>query len=181
MNDQEQRIADGAACYRAALEYMARGWSVIPLCPWDHVGVGREHGKNCGSHGKAPLVAWKAYQDRLPTPDEVAGWWKRWPNANVGIVMGPVSRLVGIDVDGQAGWEALRDKALTELPTSLEFDTPGGGFRLLYEIPVGMLFPPGFESFAKGQELRMLGRGSQTVAPPSRHPKGGYYGWRERR
>jgi hypothetical protein len=179
MNDQEQRLADGAACLKAAQEYLARGWSVIPLCPWDHVGAGRGHSKDCGSPGKAPLVGWKAYQDRLPSAGEVASWWKRWPNANVGVVMGPVSRLVGIDVDGQAGWEALREMALAELPTTLEFDTPGGGFRLLYEIPAGLVFPPGFESFVKHQELRLLGKGSQTVAPPSRHRSGGYYAWRK--
>ena len=42
------------------------GWPVLPLCPPDHVGVGREHGRTCKSRGKAPLVRWKEYQERFP-------------------------------------------------------------------------------------------------------------------
>jgi hypothetical protein len=81
----KQRLADGQTCLEAALAYLARGWSVLPLCPPDHVGVGRGH--DCDSPGKRPLVPWKEFQDRLPTEREVRDWWRHWPNANLGVAL----------------------------------------------------------------------------------------------
>ncbi len=176
---QEEWLADGAACLEAALAYLAAGWCPIPLCPPDHVGVGREHGRTCDHPGKAPLVAaWTSFA-ALPTPDEVRGWWKRWPNANVGVVMGAVSGVVGLDVDGPAGEEALT-AVLTcgTLPAPAAAFRTGGGRRLLFSIPSGLVVRISRQKLAgEHAELRLLGEGSQTVVPPSRHPAGGYYEW----
>ena len=79
--------ASSSDCHGAALEYLARGWSVIPIEP-------------CG---KRPLVAWLEFQDRLPSPAEVGRWFDRWPEANIGIVTGIVSGLVVLDVDARHG------------------------------------------------------------------------------
>ena len=54
----------------AALEYLERGWSIIPIKP----------------EGKRPAIKWREYQDRLPTEDEVNGWWGQWPNYDIAIV-----------------------------------------------------------------------------------------------
>jgi hypothetical protein len=76
-------------CRKAALEYLVRGWSGIPIE---------------GNGGrKKPLVKWQEFQERLATPEEVAGWWKKWPDANVGIVTGAISNLVVVDTDGPEG------------------------------------------------------------------------------
>lgn len=176
MRTTEQGLADGAACLAAALEYLRLGWSVLPLCPPDHVGVGRDHGKRCGSPGKAPLVAWVEYQRRRAGEDEVREWWRRWPNANVGVVMGAVSGVVGLDIDGEAGEDALASLAAGEMPATWEFATPGGGRRLLY-LADTVYTRPTATALGTKQEIRLLGDGSQTVAPPSRHPSGGRYEW----
>src|SRR5262245_19502748 len=84
----QQRRAEGAACLEAALDYLRRGGPVLPLCPPDHLGVGKEHVKKCTSPGKTPLIYWTEYQDRAPTEEEVRSWWKRWPYANVGVALG---------------------------------------------------------------------------------------------
>lgn len=172
-------LADGAACLEAALAYLAAGWCPIPLCPPDHVGIGRGHGKSCESPGKAPLIRqWTSF-DRLPTVEEVRHWWKQWPNANVGIVMGAISSMVGLDVDGEAGemaWGKIRLAGLLPAPVAC-FKT-GGGRRLLFQIPAGLLVNIGRQKLeGEHAELRLLGEGSQTVVPPSRHPSGGYYQW----
>jgi hypothetical protein len=60
-----------SSCLAAALGYLRRGWSVVPACPPDHLGVGKAHGRRCTSPGKAPLVAWKQYQDRPPAEADV--------------------------------------------------------------------------------------------------------------
>jgi hypothetical protein len=172
--------AVGRECLEAALAYVALGWPALGLCPPDHVGVGREHGKDCESPGKVPLPnfgRWKAYQDRLPTEAELRRWWEESPTMNVGVAMGNLPRLIGLDPDGPAGEARLQEMSGGDLPPTLEFRTPGGGRRLLYRIPDGADFRPTAEAIGKGDELRFLAHGSQTVMPPSRHVSGGRYAW----
>ena len=80
----------------AALAYAARDWSVIPI----------ERG------GTRPLVPRLEFRQRVATADEIDGWLRRWPDANVGIVTGPVSGLVVFDNnprhDGTTSLERLR-------------------------------------------------------------------------
>jgi hypothetical protein len=172
-------LGDGDGCGDAALAYLDIGWCPIPLCPADHVGVGKEHGRGCTSPGKVPLVAgWTSFT-RLPTPDEVIGWWRQWPNANVGVVLGAISRMIGLDIDGPAGeaaWAKIRAAGALPAPTAA-FRT-GFGRRLLFAIPADLIVRIDHKKL-EGQhaELRLLGQGSQTVVPPSRHPSGGYYEW----
>lgn len=179
---REEWLADGRACLEAALLYCSRGWAAIPLCPPDHVGVGLRHAKDCkaGSWGKAPLVGgWTSFA-APPSAAELRFWWRQWPNANVGIVMGKVSGLVGVDVDGEAAeTELLHVAADSGLPPALFFRTPGAGNRrrLLFRLLEGQSLPISFLAYGEKQELRLLGDGSQTVAPPSRHQRGGYYEW----
>src|SRR5437667_11499803 len=82
----------------AALRYRECGWFPIPLCwptPEGRCGCGRGHqGKEIG---KAPLVG-NGYQHLRPTEADVCGWWTRWPDANIGILLEP-SSLVVVDVD----------------------------------------------------------------------------------
>ncbi len=180
MTDHEQRQADGAACLEAALLYLSRGWSVLPLCPWDHVGVGKDHARSCdeqGNRGKRPLINWDAYQIRPPTPEEVAAWWKRWPNANVGIALGSVSGLVGLDADGAEGEQLIERFGGGVLTPCAMFMTPGGGCRFLFQIPAGEMVPSRGVSVGGHKGAELLADGKQTVAPPSRHKLGGYYRW----
>jgi hypothetical protein len=176
MEQEPQRLVDGKACMEAALLYASRGWSPLPLCPPDHVGVGRHHVAICKSEGKAPLIKWGEHQLRIATESEIRQWWQSWPNANVGVAMGP-GGLVGIDTDGPAGDEALRQMIEGGWIRTLEFKTPGGGLRHLYVCRADAMLSPKFQALAKKEEVRLLGRGAQTVAPPSRHPRGGIYQW----
>ncbi|HKI64367.1 MAG TPA: bifunctional DNA primase/polymerase [Burkholderiales bacterium] len=144
----------------AALGYLSRGWSVIPI----------EH------RAKRPLVAWLEFQSRCASAREVDGWFARWPEANVGIVTGRISALVVIDVDAGHGGEpsiARLESGHGPLPATLEALTGGGGRHLYFAYPGGRvgnrvgLFP--------GVDLR--GDGGCVVAPPSLHPSGRRYAW----
>ena len=44
-------------------------------------------------------MKWKEFQYRHPTEEEVADWWDKWPDANIGIVTGKISNLVVFDLD----------------------------------------------------------------------------------
>lgn len=173
----------------AALGYAALGWSVLPLCPPSHLGVGKKH-RGCTSPGKRPFFPdresgsgeWKEFQTRPATADEIKRWWLTNQHINVGVALGPVSGLVGIDVDDEEGDELLVDLSGGELPETWEYTT-GKGRRLLYGLPEGITVTnhafkrPGTEI----EILRLMSRGGQVVLPPSVHPNGSVYQWKPSR
>lgn len=71
--------------------YAHLGFSTIPIKTLAYA-----YGKD---DAKQPLVAWKAYQDRLPTPAEVLAWGKQFPSAGIAVVCGLVSDLLVVDDD----------------------------------------------------------------------------------
>jgi Bifunctional DNA primase/polymerase, N-terminal/AAA domain/Primase C terminal 1 (PriCT-1) len=170
---------DTAACLQAALDYLSRGWSAIALCPPDHRGVPITHHERCEKPGKVPLGKWAEYQTRLPTEAELRRNWKESPAANVGVVLGAVSGIIGIDIDSIEGDVMLHELARGDLPATLMFCTGrDDSFRLLYQLPKNHDAPTIPIRSKDGKEpLKILGNGSQTVMPPSVHPNGATYSW----
>lgn len=151
-----------AAIPRAALDYLRRGWSVIPVRPRD----------------KRPLIPWQDYQRSPPGETELRDWFERWPDANVGIVTGVVSDLIVLDVDPRHGGEAsLAGLELRHgpLPVTVEAVSGGGGRHIYFAHPGGQV--RNRVELAPGIDLR--GDGGMIVAPPSVHPSGARYAWRE--
>ena len=146
-----------------ALEYLNCGWSVIPLHAPAFGGCtcGRP---DCPGVGKHPRVRWDEFQRRLPTPEEVNDWWRRWPTANVGVVTGAVSGLVIVDQDGDTD---LR------VPLTPAVRTGGGGVHYYFRHPGAPI--KGKVRIATNVDLR--GDGNQVVAPPSRPASGRGYEW----
>ena len=169
-----------SSCHQAAREYLARGWSVLPMCSPDHIGCGRSHARRCDSPGKRPLLGesdcWKAYQSqRLPA------WlldleFRNHSNANVGIVLGSISQLVGVDVDGPEGKKLLLSISGRNVPKTLCFQT-GNGFRLLYALARGEEPPANCKLGSGTGRVEILGNGLCSVMPPSRHSNGKVYTW----
>lgn len=149
---------------QAALAYHDRGWAVIPSA----------------ERGKRPIVRWQAYQDGLPSEKAVDKWFTRWPEANLSVVTGTISGIVVLDVDPKHGGDKSLDALEARhgpLPTTVEAVTGGGGRHLYFAHP-------GFEvrnraGLARGLDLR--GDGGVIVVPPSVHPSGRPYRWREGR
>jgi hypothetical protein len=171
----------------AALEYEALGWSVLPLCPHNHVAVGKAH-RGCQSPGKRPFFPnkaegaqgeWKEFQTRRATAAEIEAQHAAHPDLNVGVALGPVSGMVAVDVDDDDGDKLLFDLAGGEIPPTWEYST-GKGRRLLFALPDGVSVlnhqfrRPGTEI----EILRFMSAGGQVVLPPSRHPNGAVYRWK---
>lgn len=150
-----------AGVLRAALAYAARGWSVVPIEP----------------RGKRPLVAWRELQQRIADAAEIDVWYRRWPDANVGIVTGAVSGLVVVDVDPRhGGLDSLAqiEREHGPLPRTAEVATGGGGRHLYFGHPGGTLHNRA--GLRPGLDVRA--DGGCVVAPPSVHPSGRRYEWR---
>jgi hypothetical protein len=159
-------------CARAAQAYTALGYPVIPMHAARPGGGGCTcpAGPACSQAGKHPrLAAWPRLASIDPTT--VAGWWRRWPDANLALATG--RQFDVLDLDHTEGVEALR-AALQIAP----WEHPGpvarsgsGGWHLLY-APTGLGNRVGVLA---GVDWR--GRGGLIVAPPSRHATGRRYAW----
>lgn len=144
----------------AAVEYLRRGWSIVPLEP--------------GS--KLPLLRWQAFQSRHATLEELRDWYRRWPTANVGVVTGALSGLVVLDIDaGHGGFVSLPELEghVGLLPRSIEATSGGGGRHCYFVHPGGVV--RNRVGILPGIDLR--GDGGYIVAPPSVHPNGRRYAW----
>ncbi len=148
----------------AALDYLRRGWSVLPIEP----------------RGKRPLVPWRPFQSGAASTDTVRQWFERWPDANVGVVTGGISGLVVLDVDtGHGGADSLAalEQEHGALPVTLEAVTGGGGRHLYFRHPGR----PVVNRVGLRAGLDLRGDGGCVVAPPSGHPSGRRYAWAARR
>jgi hypothetical protein len=158
----ESAVAVTKTIELAALDYLTRHWSVIPVRARD----------------KRPATRWVEFQHRHPRRSEVQDWFRRWPTSNVGIVTGAVSGLVVLDIDVRHGGDESLDALIQEhgrLPHTVEAITGGGGRHIYFAHPGGEL--PNKVGLAPGIDLRA--DGGYVVAPPSVHGTGKIYAWAE--
>ena len=145
-------------CLNAALEYLALGYSVIPI----------EQG------GKKPLVKWAQYQNRRASEEEVRQWYTKDPDAGVAIVSGPISGIVVVDVDGKKGMDSLKSLGLDDAKLRTPTVKTGKGFHMYFKHP-GHRVNNSAGKIMPGIDIR--GDGGYVVAPPSRHQNGQQYDW----
>jgi hypothetical protein len=145
-----------------AIKYAELGWSVIPLVP----------------KGKVPPkgMAWKKFQIKKATPNEIRKWWEQYPDANIGIVSGKVSGIVVVDFDGADAIERFEAK-VCKLPETIFQVTgrPEGGKHAFFKYPShgkSLKTKPGY---LEGVDLKAVG--GYVVVSPSIHPSGKEYKW----
>ena len=129
----------------SALDYQARGFSVIPV----------------GSD-KKPLVNWKDYQNKRATPEEIKEWVEKYPAMNIAIVTGKISGIVVVDIEKGGNSQGY--------PPTVTAKTGGDGIHLYYKHP-GYEVPNG----TRVKELTDIrGDGGYVLAAPSVSDKGEY-------
>ena len=154
---------------KAALAYGVMGWPIIPLY---HVIDGRcSCGRDCDSPGKHPQV--KDWPSRATCDvGKIRRWWKRWPDANIGLACGPAD-LVVVDLDERPEYSGLENWQQLGIDDSgaVVSLTPSGGQHLLFKRG-GRDLDNSEGDLPQGIDIR--GIGGQIVLPPSNHVKGQY-------
>ena len=123
--------------------YMDAGYSVIPI----------------NYESKQPTIAWKEYQSRKATPEELEKWFDRG-DSNIAIVTGSISNLSVVDIDPRNGGIAsIKGKHLGRATTV----TGGGGYHYYYSyFPEAERTKPG-----AWQGVDLKSNGGYVLAPPS--------------
>lgn len=149
------------AALEDALEYLDRGWVVIPIRP----------------DSKRPAIKWQEYQNRHPTEDEVIKWWTDWPDYQIAIVTGALSGVVVVDCDNEDALHAAFDAGMrspvrvkTKRGTHLYFSHPRDGVR---RGPRAGINSRGAD-WPRIDGLDFRGDGSYALLPPSNGYKWDY-------
>jgi hypothetical protein len=155
---------DDAPVLELARAFLQRGWAVVPQRPGE----------------KKPLVRWKRFQLIMPSEADWERWAELWPDAGLALVLGPVSGVFVIDVDGVEAHDALVGRLGSEplAPKALSGSRKPCRYHLLFRCPV-LRTKAKTTPWHPGLEFR--GRGGIVVIPPSLHPSGMRYAWAEGR
>lgn len=151
-------------CLEAAIKYVTQyGWAVFPVSP--------ETKKPLTPHG---------CKDAKKLVGPIRAWWKRWPDASVGVATGSISNLIVIDEDidelkGINGYLSVSEweRENGELPETARSITGRGGNHIYYHYTGSDI--GNRAGILEGVDIR--GEGGYVIAPPSRHPNGTEYAW----
>jgi bifunctional DNA primase/polymerase-like protein/primase-like protein len=147
---------------KTAIWYAGNGLPVFPLAP----------------RTKNPVIPKKeggrGYRDATTDCKQIQEWWKRWPDANIGLPTGLITRRLLLDADFRNMDPRFRDRDdLIEfygpIPQTAEVIT-GTGDRHFHLRYAGGKVP---KEIARGLELKS--DGGYAVMPPSIHPNGNEY------
>lgn len=159
-----------------ALSYAARGWKLVPL-----YGVVEPEvctcwkGKDCGTPGKHPSggAAWQL--SASSDEDTILSWFETSKPVNIGLLLGPKSGIVDVELDGPEAAAAWNSLGLGEIytPTYRAGRGPHRLFRWDEGLPAVQVRKP------LGIEVRIGngGKAAQSVLPPSIHHTGVRYEW----
>jgi hypothetical protein len=139
----------------AALRYAAHGWPVFPLKPG----------------GKDPLTS-HGFKDATTSAERIREWWRRCPNANIGLPTGKSSGVVALDLDGPAAPQSLLELGAAVVTLTSVTDK---GHHLLFQCPP---YPVRSRVRLK-PDIDVRGDGGYIILPPSVHPSGRSYHWDE--
>lgn len=174
---------------QAALSYARRGWPVFPCRERTEI-VETFGGKKRELKAKAPYGG-SGVKDATTDEAVITGWWKRWPDAMIGVAMGR-NGLFALDFDPRIDEStgevftldslkgALVEQMGSDLPKSLTAMTQSGGVHVYLLQPQDGAEPiRNRGNLPKHVDVR--GLGGYVIAPPSilYHDDGseGRYSW----
>lgn len=129
------------------------------------------------STDKKPKTA-HGLKDASTDPEQIKAWWDKWPGASLAMATGPAAGVWVLDVDlpDGPGTLARLEQENGPLPPTLEQQTGGGGRQLFFQWNGQEI---GNTARKIGPGLDTRGAGGYVILPPSGHPSGGRYQWRD--
>jgi len=132
-----------------AKKYINKGMSIFPV---------DLSADASGKIQKKPAVAWKDYQTRLATEEELTQWFEVESHNGLGLATGKVSGLVVVDVESNATEEDIKG-----IESTMVSNTISGGkhfyFRWAHDIRNTVKI--------EGKPIDFRGDGGYVVLPPS--------------
>jgi hypothetical protein len=173
--------AENLLTMEEAAVLLAEDFLLVPnYAPTPDGGCTCHKGKNCTSAGKHPIFdGWgDPKSENCATNDvrKIRAWWRKYPNANIGIATGALGGVVVLDADfpkgGDVGLTALLERlGLEEMPPTMATNT-GAGVHFYYKYGADDIRNSA-SKIAKGVDVR--GAGGQVVSAPSLHRSGRRY------
>jgi hypothetical protein len=153
----------------AAEQYASEGHRVVPLYSAPHGACDCKDGPACKRPGKHPrVIRWLQCGTR--DVQQIRKWWRRWPNAGIGLLTGTLIRpgfyFVAIDIDrrhfGHGIWyEVKRELDIEEPETTKVVTKDGWQFYFLLQADEA----PATFGIKKAVELK--GKGNLVVTAPT--------------
>ena len=116
---------------------------------------------------------------RLRTRRSSHAWWRTYPDANIGLILGVESGIWALDTDPRNRWRLGARRTAEkqgQSPDGAGVSTGGGGSR---NISAGRLTSQFRTMLELEPGLEVVGQGHVLVAPPSLHKSGQQYEWDE--
>ena len=134
----------------------------------------------CAPGSKTPLTK-SGFYDATTDEEAIRSWWSANPKANIGVVPGSAG-FCAVDVDGAAGRDSIAayNRAHGVPGSHLIVQSPGrgGGYHLWYKLPDPDAYVPS-QYLTSDKGLQVRAHGGYVMVPPSVHPDGPAYIYRE--
>lgn len=160
---------------KMALFYAELGWRVLPVHSPVKPGVcSCRKGAKCGSSGKHPRI--KEWQNQATTDeDQIRRWWTKWPDANIGVLLGQRSGIIDIECDSPEAEKVWRQMLFGQFSKEIArvpcFRSHRGRHHI-FQWSEGFPQVASFHSW--GIEIRTgNGAGAMSVFPGSVHGTSG--------
>ncbi|GMA49222.1 prophage P3 protein 7, DNA replication [Alicyclobacillus contaminans] len=152
-NSNVNSVSHRVTVWQYAVRYAQLGWLMFP----------------CQAGGKRPLTC-HGYKDATTDLERINEWARAYPNANLAVATGRVSKVWVLDIDprhgGMVSWRKLVAEHAGMTPTWC-VRTGGGGwhlyFRYRHDAPIGCGVGTGCL-----QGIDWRGDGGYVLVPPSR-------------
>ena len=126
----------------------------------------------CDPTDKSPLVS-AGFKAATTDENQIRVWWRRWPNAMIGVPMGAASEVWAVDPDaskngapnGVANWAKLIAK-YGGIPDTHTHNTPNGGQHVLFKWHDDR-HVTNREGGLSGLGINVRGEGGYIIAWPS--------------
>lgn len=161
-----------------ALEYSKWGLAIFPIHSVkisDSAAICSCGNEKCSNPGKHPRTS-NGFKGATTDIEVVQDWWKRWPDANIGIATGPINDILVLDVDPiHGGNESLKEleKEYGSLPITPTVKTGSDGRHFMFFCPSSS--HKNVHGFKPGLDIKC--EGGYVVAAPSIHRSGNRYQW----